>query len=170
MRGTRVVPIPGDGLLHPIVAAAVAVLLVNDHVLKAAFPGLVTGKLSDLAGLLFFPLLIVAAWEVLASLSRPWGGPRLGPLVVATFATASVFAAVKLSTEGAFLYAESLGWMQWIGATLVASVIDGPTPRLYPVAIVRDPTDLVALVAVLAALAIGLRRINHTMLLEGDPP
>jgi len=26
-------------------------LVVNDHVLKAAFPGLLTGKLSDVAGL-----------------------------------------------------------------------------------------------------------------------
>ncbi|WP_345393526.1 hypothetical protein [Nonomuraea salmonea] len=31
------------------------VLLVNDHLLKAAFPGVVTGKLSDVAGLLVAP-------------------------------------------------------------------------------------------------------------------
>ncbi|MFB9474957.1 hypothetical protein ACFFR3_36155 [Nonomuraea salmonea] len=34
------------------------VLLVNDHLLKAAFPGVVTGKLSDVAGLLVAPALV----------------------------------------------------------------------------------------------------------------
>ncbi len=36
---------------HPEFVGAVALLLVNDHVLKAARPGWVTGKLSDVAGL-----------------------------------------------------------------------------------------------------------------------
>jgi hypothetical protein len=34
----------------PAVLAALVVLLLNDHVLKRAWPGLVTGKLSDVAG------------------------------------------------------------------------------------------------------------------------
>ena len=40
----------GDGLLHPIALLAVALLLVNDHLLKAAAPGPLTGKLSDSPG------------------------------------------------------------------------------------------------------------------------
>ena len=67
-------------LLHPVVAAAVVVLLLNDHLFKAAAPGLATGKASDFAGLLFFPLLLVAAWEVAIGLMGRWHGPRLGPL------------------------------------------------------------------------------------------
>ena len=35
-----------------------ALLGLNDHVLKGAFPGLITGKLSDFAGLVFFPLVL----------------------------------------------------------------------------------------------------------------
>ncbi|GAA3121815.1 hypothetical protein GCM10020001_047700 [Nonomuraea salmonea] len=42
-------------LCHPVTVAGVLVLLVNDHLLKAAFPGVVTGKLSDVAGLLVAP-------------------------------------------------------------------------------------------------------------------
>ena len=42
--------------LAPLVA--VAVLVSNDHVLKQHFPGLITGKLSDFAGLFFFPLFL----------------------------------------------------------------------------------------------------------------
>lgn len=42
-------PIPGDGLLHPLALLAIGILIVNDHALKAAWPGVVTGKLSDVA-------------------------------------------------------------------------------------------------------------------------
>src|SRR5690606_8292496 len=49
-------PVAGDGLLHPAPLAAIGLLLLNDHWLKAAFPGSITGKLSDFAGLAFFPL------------------------------------------------------------------------------------------------------------------
>ena len=40
---------------------AVAVLVVNDHALKAAWPGLVTGKLSDVAGSAMMGTLLTAA-------------------------------------------------------------------------------------------------------------
>jgi hypothetical protein len=39
---------------------ALTVLLVNDHVLKQAFPGLITGKLSDFAGLAVVALPLFA--------------------------------------------------------------------------------------------------------------
>jgi hypothetical protein len=41
----------------PLVMASIVVLLVNDHLLKAAAPSWVTGKLSDFAGLFFFPFV-----------------------------------------------------------------------------------------------------------------
>lgn len=41
---------------------ALAVLALNDHVLKAAYPGLLTGKLSDLAGLFAFAVFLSACW------------------------------------------------------------------------------------------------------------
>lgn len=40
----------GKWLARPWFFAAVATLAINDHVLKAAWPGLVTGKVSDFAG------------------------------------------------------------------------------------------------------------------------
>ncbi|WP_214104646.1 hypothetical protein [Acrocarpospora catenulata] len=43
---------------HPGTVVAVVVLLVNDHFLKAAWPGVVTGKLSDVAGLVVAPALV----------------------------------------------------------------------------------------------------------------
>ncbi len=48
------------GLLRPEVLLATAVLLLNDHWLKGAglLPGWLTGKLSDVAGLFIFPILL----------------------------------------------------------------------------------------------------------------
>ena len=40
---------------------ALVVLLINDHVLKDAFPGVVTGKLSDFAGLFAFAVFFASA-------------------------------------------------------------------------------------------------------------
>lgn len=50
-----------DSLLaSPVFAGSIALLLVNDHVLKAAWPGLVTGKLSDVAGVVMVAMLLTA--------------------------------------------------------------------------------------------------------------
>lgn len=43
-------------LLHPLFIGSLAILLLNDGWGKYAFPGLVTGKLSDFAGLIVLPV------------------------------------------------------------------------------------------------------------------
>lgn len=68
MRASR-----GDSLLHPVVLVAVVVLVLNDHWWKGVGPALVTGRLSDVAGLLFFPLLLQDGF--------PTTGPRPVALV-----------------------------------------------------------------------------------------
>lgn len=45
-------------LCPPVSAVSVIVLLLNDHVLKHAWPGFLTGKLSDVAGLVVAPALV----------------------------------------------------------------------------------------------------------------
>lgn len=54
-------------LARPWFFASVAVLALNDHVLKAAWPGPVTGKLSDVAG------LVVVGTMASVLLGRSWG-------------------------------------------------------------------------------------------------
>ena len=80
---------PQQALLHPAWLGALAVLVLNDHVLKGAdlLPGLVTGKLSDLAGLVVAPVLLAVLLRV-----RTERG-----LLRATIATGLVFAALQLS-------------------------------------------------------------------------
>ena len=47
-------------VLHPLVLAGLALLILNDHVWKAAHGTWWTGKPSDVAGLAVFPLLVSA--------------------------------------------------------------------------------------------------------------
>ena len=52
----------GAGICHPVPLGAALITAMNDHWLKSAniFPEFFTGKLSDFAGLFFFPLLLVS--------------------------------------------------------------------------------------------------------------
>jgi hypothetical protein len=47
-------------LTSPIFALSILLLLANDHVLKEAWPGLVTGKLSDIAGVVMIAIVLAA--------------------------------------------------------------------------------------------------------------
>ena len=89
-RGWRVARV----LTHPPVLAAFAALAVNDHVLKVRYPGTVTGKLSDFAGLFGVTAVVVAA------LRRP--------AVAMTLAGLS-FSAIKLSAVAGGVAAPLLG-------------------------------------------------------------
>jgi hypothetical protein len=115
-------------LSHPVSLAAIALLLLNDHVLKQLFPSILTGKLSDFAGLFFFPFL-AAAVVGLAGVHGRRRGPH--PVMAACFAaTALCFALIKVDPASNAFAVRSLqaAWG-------------------LPVRIVRDPTDLVALAA-----------------------
>ncbi len=74
-------------LAHPVTVGALVVLIANDHWWKNAAPGPVTGKLSDVAGLLLLPPLLA----VLARL----------PAVAAIVVTGAGFAVVKAFAFGA---------------------------------------------------------------------
>lgn len=153
-------PLPGDALLHPLVVVSVVVLIVNDHLLKAISPGVMTGKLSDVAGLAFFPLALVSAWEVLASALGRWRSPTPTSLLVATAATAGVFAVAKSSAAGNMLVSAALGTLQWAAASVFALIGGGATPHLQRAVIAQDPTDLIALAALGVSVVIGYRRIR----------
>ncbi|WP_433382538.1 hypothetical protein [Streptosporangium sp. CA-115845] len=117
---------------HPATVAATFVLLVNDHLLKALWPGPVTGKLSDVAGLLVAPPVLALAFLPALALTR--AGPFSSVLArlaapVAIVATGVGFTLVKTTEAGAEL--ASRAW------TLVAG----------PSRVLADPTDLVALPA-----------------------
>lgn len=110
-------------LTHPVSAVAVLVLLVNDHLLKAAAPGVVTGKVSDVAGLIFAPALVAALCCLLVpSLPARWAS------VAALVLVGAAFTLVKALPGG-------------------AGVASAAWSVLRPSVILADPTDLLALPA-----------------------
>jgi hypothetical protein len=142
--------LPLGEALHPVTLLAVAVLVVNDWLLKPWLgPCALTGKLSDLAGLVFAPVVLSAAVGLALHGAAGLGAP-VDPslsrrrLVLCTAATGAVFAAVKLDAGA---------------ARVLADVIS----RLgRPAAIYLDRTDLLCLPALALALWIGrdeLRRV-----------
>ncbi len=135
-------------LLHPLAIGALVILIVNDHILKTAIPGAVTGKLSDIAGLAVFPLLLATIIEVV----RPRSDRQA--LVLASIAiTVVAFTAVKTTDVSASLFGWSLGLGQWV---LTLGSLRGA--ELAPAAVIADPTDLLAIPAVLVAAWIALPR------------
>ncbi len=111
-------------LASPVTVGALALLVLNDHLLKQAWPGPVTGKLSDLAGLVVAPFLVALPLVVLR-VRRP--------VPVAIVVTAVLFTLVKATDAGSDVASAALSAVA--GLSLVR----------------RDPTDLLALPALLVA-------------------
>jgi hypothetical protein len=139
--------LPAGELLGAIPLVSVALLLINDWVLKpsAAAPWL-SGKLSDVAGLVVAPVAATAAFDCVlwlvsrAGLAVDFSLGR-GRLAIAVVACGAVFAAVKLLPAAA-------------GALETAAAAVGLDWR-----IVADPTDLVALPALAVAAWLGRREL-----------
>ncbi|HYJ08231.1 MAG TPA: hypothetical protein VEX18_04465, partial [Polyangiaceae bacterium] len=98
-------------LRSPIFGVALLVLVLNDHWLKGAglLPGWLTGKLSDFAGLIVAPLLLVSVLRLRAR------GARL----LCWAAVAAVFSAIKLWPSAAraleqLTGAVGLSWRIWV--------------------------------------------------------
>jgi hypothetical protein len=126
---------PARALLNPAFLGALALLAVNDHLLKGAglLPGWLTGKLSDFAGLAVAPV-------VLAVLAR---ARSVRAYTAGSIAIGIVFAAVKL---------HPLATDAWV--RLMATVG-------FPWQVTRDPTDLVALPVLALAQWQFVRAARH---------
>lgn len=86
-------------MLHPITLVSLAMLVLNDHFLKWAHPSWLTGKLSDVAGMILAPIVLSAmtkhrapsacalAVAILFTLAKTWSPANhawcatMGPLV-----------------------------------------------------------------------------------------
>ena len=127
--------LPIEEFLHPWPLVALAILSINDHWLKGSglLPGVLTGKLSDVAGLFFFPLLLTALGRCLAS-AAGWRRVPLRSWMLAL--------AISLTTILFVLLKTSPSFVAWFEAA---------TPRLDPTGLVRharvtlDLTDLLTL-------------------------
>jgi hypothetical protein len=118
-------------LTHPLTLAAIATLFLNDHLLKIYYPSPLTGKLSDFAGLFFFPFLL----SILLSLALKWTGFTARTITAISFGlTLSGFASIKLfPAVNTFVQA---------GLSTLTS---------QPHRFVLDPSDLIALITLVPA-------------------
>ncbi len=111
---------PSVALLHPVWLGSLAVLALNDHVLKGAeiLPSAVTGKLSDVAGLLVAPLLLAALLGV--ARWRSW--------VACHIAVGLVFAGIQVSAVAASGWSTLMGWVgvPWIITSDVTDLLTLP--------------------------------------------
>jgi hypothetical protein len=140
---------PGSLLLHPVHLIAVAVLGVNDYWLKDAWPGAISGKLSDVVGLIVLPIVVLAAAEML--LRRPIDGRAVRNVAVVC---AAGFAAVKTWHPATQMFAVGLGWVQWL--------FTGADGMAHAVAVTADTSDLLALPATAIPVMLAVRRQSST--------
>ena len=126
MRHSDDKPVKGwnAALIHPVVYISIALLLLNDHWWKQSdlLPPILTGKLSDFAGLFFFPLLLLSLARGICKLFG-FPMPKLTGRVskAAILITGAIFGAANIFPELALSLTPLWG------------------------KIVCDPTDLIAL-------------------------
>lgn len=113
---TRRRAVPGEELATWLPVFGLALLVFNDAVLKSRWAGVVSGKLSDFAVVLYFPFLLTATWAVASAAVRGVGravfrlplgpAPRLTRprLVLGMVLTSFALSAVNLSTHARDLY------------------------------------------------------------------
>jgi hypothetical protein len=137
---------------RPWPVLACALLAVNDHLLKGSgmLPGWVTGKLSDLAGMFFAPLLLAELWLLVWPARSPEGvNRRLG---VSALLVGMSFSAINLSVTASTLYERVVGWVVAPVGLRLGNVV--------------DPTDLVALPMIGLALWYGRVRTPRCSALD----
>lgn len=145
-----------EALLHPLVLVALAAWIVNDHWAKAAHPGVLTGKLSDVASLIVAPLLPIAALELWrARRDRP--PPTRAWSIGWIAGVGALMVAIKLFAAAAWAYCHGLAVLQWPLRAAARVLAGDPLPALAPVHLAMDPTDLWTLPALAIPALLVLR-------------
>ncbi len=150
-------PPAGDLLTRAPLLVGVALLLLNDHVLKVHCPSWWTGKLSDAAGMVFFPLLLQGAWELALETLGRWRGPDVRVTAGCVVLTGAVFTLVKTNVHAAQWYQATWGVLRWPLDMVAAWWRHQPVPRAGLVQLVMDPSDLMVLPLLGLALWTGWR-------------
>jgi hypothetical protein len=142
-----------------VVLVALLVLVVNDQLAKAAWPGPITGKLSDVAGLIVAPIALLAASEVALWGTGRWSGPSGRALAVAIVVVGVAFVAVQVWPPATEAYRWGLGALQWPIRAAAAVLAGGSGSAIAPVQVTADAEDLLALPALLVTGWVGRRRL-----------
>jgi len=160
----RRLPCSSAALLHPITLLALALWAINDHLLKGWGPALLTGKLSDVAGLVVSPTVLfgILEWCAPGLLRRH----RRVALAGCCAAVGALLVGLELSRSVEFAYQHALGSAQFVARSLLAWLSGGPAPAYLLVRTTPDVTDLLTLPALAVPAWLALRRTRSLRLEE----
>lgn len=134
--------------IHPLPLIAVVLTAVNDHYLKYQYPGVITGKLSDFMGLFYFPLFLCAVLVLTVQIVKKDLVFNRKLLVTSIIFTDVIFCLMKLNSEFKNLF------VNWF------------SNQFFTIAVVSDPTDLVALVASVGCYCFASRYFKEKTIVE----
>jgi hypothetical protein len=116
-----------DFFINPLPALAMITMAINDHWGKYAYPGLLTGKISDFAGMFYFPLLLCALYCLLRNLFsevRTYINAKM--MMVCSLVSIALMLTVKLSSSADRMIEAAFAQF------------------LFPIQLTADPTDLLS--------------------------
>ena len=145
----------GDALRHPLIIGLLLLWALNDHVFKDQFGNQLTGKLSDVAGLAVFPLMLLSAYEISCALLKREPRLRTWVLWSSLLATGAFMVGINLSEPWARVYTYGLSVAQWPFQATWSLFTGGPIPQLATLTVTMDPTDLWTLPALSIAWWVG---------------
>jgi hypothetical protein len=134
--------------MHPGTLMALGLLAVNDHLLRRLWPSPITGKFGDFAWLFFAPLVAAALLELVWQ--RSAGAAALGK------------PARSLGLIGFGLVGGIFALAKTMPACHAAVVAAASALFGFPVSWRRDPTDLIALLALVPAWRLWQRQKPRT--------
>jgi hypothetical protein len=116
-------------LRHPVILAALILTALNDHFLKAYFHNFLTGKISDITGLFYFPVFLYALYDLYKKPKSSHEKINLKKIAWCVMVTDFLYIIFKFT-----------GVRLWLMGVL-------------PVQIVNDPSDVLAITINIATLA-----------------
>jgi len=150
----------GAALLHPLTVLSLLLLVINDHWLKHAHPGVLSGKLSDFAAVLLLPLFLHALFELgYRALSARAPCPRTAnrALAVCLALTGLIYAPPELWPPAETAYRYGVGALKWPFRILWSLAHGEGAAGFVPVRATADPSDLIALIMLWVAWRVARR-------------
>ena len=143
----------GEILIHPLSLLCLGLWALNDHYGKGAWPGWLSGKLSDVVSLIGFPLLVGAFFELVIGLFGAKISRARAVGVIAcrwgAVSAAIVMIGINLWPSWADAYEVGLGAAQWTMSSAWRWLTDLPILPRHRVSLTMDPTDLITTPAAL---------------------
>jgi hypothetical protein len=133
-------------MLHPVCLLALGLWWLNDDVFKPAYHNWLTGKLSDVACMVVFPVLLLSLVQWARSLAGVRWEPSSSHVLATVLGVGLLFAGINLSATVGELYKDACFAVLYP----FSFVLSGPG-SVPVITHTQDATDLVALPALYLA-------------------